>query len=101
MPVPVVRVGQVRVVVDQRRVEVRVRVRLDPGPSCGCAWWRVVDVGVVVLQRLVRVPVAVAGPEQDDRPGGHGPAATSSAAPSRSPRMGTAASAPTNGAVAK
>ncbi len=71
MAVPVVRVRQVRVVVHERRVAVRVGVWLGHRSLVRVGVVRVVDVGVVVLQRQVRVAVAVAGAEEQGRPRGH------------------------------
>jgi hypothetical protein len=56
-----VRVGQVRVVVGERLVRVRVRVRLGHLPwVMKVLMMLVVLVAVLVLQRLVDVPVRVA-----------------------------------------
>ena len=100
MAVTVVRVGNVRVVMRKRCVAMNVRVRFfdaSPGRVIMLVV-RVVNVGVLVRETgvhvLVRVPLAKQPPDPHDHQCGW-------ADPSRSPRSGTATSAPKNGAVAK
>ena len=72
MPMPVVHIRDMRMVVHQRHVGVRVRVRLDDAPvhsSCHLGAMRVlvvliVHVPVLVLQRRVRVRVSVPRPRE-------------------------------------
>ena len=74
MPVTVVKVGHVRVVVDQSDVSVRMGVRLPWG------FWTVVlvpvmlvmHVRVVVLHLFVRVQMSVAFPDKQEDTDAHG-----------------------------
>jgi hypothetical protein len=61
--VPVVDVRRVRVIMDERRMPVNVRVRLDPGARVLVPVVLVVD--VLVLHRLVQVCVAVSCPHDE------------------------------------
>ena len=68
---PVVGVGDVRVLVRGRFVPVGVRVGLGDGPAVRVLVVLVVDVGVLVFERLVRVAVAVARAHQGEDAQGH------------------------------
>ena len=71
MPVPVVGVGDVRMVVRQRVVAVPVAVRLRRGAVVWVVVMLVVNVGVLVLEGLVGVDVGVAGAREQDDAGEH------------------------------
>ncbi len=99
-----VRVGGVRVVVCERGVVVRVRVRLPPTGRRGRerAGVLVVDVGVRVVERLVRVAVPVTLAQRSSAtPAAITAIASPSDHPGRSLVRRIAASAPRKGAVAK
>jgi len=71
VPVSVVRIGQVRMVVHQRCVLVRVRVGLGNRLLVGVRVMLVVHVRVLVLYGLVLVAVRVMRADDDRDPDGH------------------------------
>lgn len=64
-------VGQVRVVVDERRMPVRVRVRLHHALGVFVTVVLVVDVDVLVFQGEVLVKVPVTRAQHEAHPEGH------------------------------
>jgi hypothetical protein len=69
--VPVVGIGEVGVLVDERRVNVRMGVRLRDRISVSMPVVLVVDVRVLVLVRLMRVRVRVASAQHERDSGRH------------------------------
>ena len=63
VPMPMVEIGDVRVIVDQGRVPVGMRVRLCHRTLMRMLVMLVVHVQVLVLDRLMGVEVLVAGPK--------------------------------------
>lgn len=63
VPMPMVEIGDVRVIVDQGRVPVGMRVGLRHRTLMGMLVMLVVHVQVLVLERLVGMEVLVAGPK--------------------------------------
>lgn len=59
VPMPMMEIGDVRVVMDQRRVPVGVRVRLRYGPLMRVLMVLIVHMQVLVLDRLMDVQVLV------------------------------------------
>lgn len=59
VPMPMMEIGDVRVVMDQRRVPVGVRVRLRYGPLMRVLMVLIVHMQVLVLDRLMDVLVLV------------------------------------------
>jgi hypothetical protein len=68
---PMVRIGQVRMVVDERSVPVRVRVGLNHLLAVPVPVVFVVDVSVLMLQSLVLMDMAVTRPQHHGDADGH------------------------------
>lgn len=94
-------VGNVRMRARKRCVPVRMRVRFARWIARHVFVSVVLIVHVLVLDGLVRVHVLVFRPQKHRHAGGHGHERDESMARGRSPRIGIAAMAPMNGAVAK
>lgn len=59
VPMPMMEIGDVRVIVNQRRVPVGVRVRLGYGPLMRVLMVLIMHMQVLVLDRLMDVQVLV------------------------------------------